>query len=299
MTAIRMMQLTLWLISLMLMFSTAYGTGNDGDCKGNQNCTGGGDIEIDIGVSGVMDQNAYGGDATAYGGTAGSESSANSNSDSSSSSSAESASSSGASSDNNVTFNSTRPSSTTVRNVASPDTPNVYPSAPCRIARSAGLSIAGGALSGGSSVEDVECTLRETARAFQYLGVPEVGLHLLCTNSHVINGRRDKKGKLEEGEPTPIGSAECLRLVREFQGDVVGTDAVASVETQIEVIREQHDRAEQQLIERVDELEELVAVATKPRPAPKPVVTQQTIQQPYLTTDKRAKLAALLKEKSE
>lgn len=288
MTAIRMMQLTLWLVSLMLMFSTAYGTGNDGDCKGNQNCTGGGDIEIDIGVSGAMDQNAYGGDATAYGGTAGSESSANSNSDSSSSSSAESASSSGASSDNNVTFNNTRPKSTTVRNVASPDTPNVYPSAPCRIARSAGLSIAGGALSGGSSVEDVECTLRETARTFQSLGVPEMGLYLMCQNSHVVNGRYDKKGKLEKGQAEPIGSTECLRLVREFQGDDSEPDSHAHVETQLEVLREQQDRIESGLVGRVNELEQQIE-----QQANAPRVTRQTVQQPMFDAAQRSYIQSL------
>lgn len=266
---------------LTIMFSTSYATGNDGDCKGNQNCTDGGDIDINVGG---------GGD---------SHSESDSYADSSSSSSSESASSSGASSDNAVTINNTRPKSTTVRNVASPDTPNVYPSAPCRIARSAGLSLAGGAISGGSSIEDPECTLRETARTFQYLGVPEIGLHLLCTNSVVINGRYDKRGDLEEGSPTPIGTAECLRLVREFQRDADDGDAARAHAVELEVLREQQDRAEQQLVTRVAELEEAVAKAIKPRPAPKPVVTQQTIQQPYLTNDKRAKLAALLDDEGE
>jgi hypothetical protein len=258
----------------------AEATGNqDHECQGGHNCDGG-DIAIDV--------DAVGGDSS-------SESWADSNADSESVSSAE------ASADNSVatTVNFSNPKSTTVRNVASPDTPNVYPSAPCRIARSAGLSIAGGALSGGSSVEDPECTLRETARTFQYLGVPEIGLHLLCTNSVVINGRRDKKGNLEEGEPAPIGSAECLRLVREFQGNVVEPDAEAAVQTQLEIIREQHDRTESELLARVDDLEDAIAEARKPRATPKPIVTQQTIQQPYLTEQKRSKLASLLNDEGE
>ena len=175
----------------------------------------------------------------------------------------------------------------------------MYPSAPCRIARSAGLSIAGGALSGGSSVEDPECTLRETARTFQYLGVPEIGLHLLCTNSVVINGRRDKKGELEEGEPTPIGTAECLRLVREFQRGDDGPDSNAAVETQIEILREQQDRIESGLVSRLEELEQEVDRIPPPKPAAKPVVTQQTIQQPMLNADKRAKLAAIYADEVE
>jgi len=172
----------------------------------------------------------------------------------------------------------------------------VYPSAPCRVAYSAGLSLAGGALSGGSSVEDVECTLRETARTFQYLGVPEVGLHLLCTQSVVINGRKDKKGELEDGEPTPIGAGECLRLVREFQGDADDSDAARALQSEVEILREQQNRTEQQLAARVEQLEMEVS---KPQDRPRPVVRQEVVQQPMLNADKRAKLSALLEEKEE
>lgn len=264
----------LWLTLLTAIFSSSYATENDHECQGGHNCND--DIDIDV----------TGGGATA-----------DSNSDSSSSSSSESASSSGASSDNNVTFNSTRPKNTTVRNVASPDTPNIYPSAPCRIARSAGLSLAGGAISGGHSVEDVECTLRETARTFQYLGVPEVGLVILCQNSVVINGRRDKKGNTVEGE-RPLGTEECLRLVREFQGDDNGSDAEDAVAAEIEVLREQQDRTESVLFARVEQLEQLATRAQqRPRVSlAKKEVAPVIIQQPYLNDDKRAKLAALLND---
>lgn len=145
-------------------------------------------------------------------------------------------------------------------------------------------------------MEDVECTLRETARSFQYLGVPEIGLHLLCTQSHVINGRRDKRGDLEEGSPTPIGAAECLRLVREFQGDSDDNDVVGAVRTEVEVIREQHDRAERELLTRVEQLE---VEASKPAQRPPQVVRQETIQQPMLNDSKRAKLAALISDDEE
>ena len=268
----------------MLLFSTAYATDQNHECQGSRNCTDGGDIDVD-----------------ARGGSADSEATASSDSysDSSSSADAESASSSGASSDNAVTISNTRPKSTTVRNVASPDTPNVYPSAPCRIARSAGLSIAGGALSGGSSVEDVECTLRETARAFQYLGVPEVGLHLLCTQSHVINGRRDKKGELEKGAPSPLGTAECLRLVRAFQGDDDVAESGTINTSQIEVIREQQDRVERELVARVNQLESLVERRASTNKPPPTQVTRQTVQQPFLNTSQRSKMAELFPEDEE
>ena len=245
------------------------------ECQGNDNCD---DVSIDIENGGA---------------------SADSSSDSSSSADSASESGAAASSDNSVTITNTRPRSTTVRNVASPDTPNVYPSAPCRIARSAGLSLAGGSLSGGSSIEDPECTLRETARVFQYLGVPEVGLHLMCTQSLVINGRYDKKGNLEEGYGAPIGSSECLRLVREFQGSDDDADTEAAHSAEIEVIREQQNRIESGLVGRVAELEQQIEQQAQ-APAPRPQVTRQTVQQPMLNEEKRAKLAALFpEEKSE
>jgi hypothetical protein len=201
---------------------------------------------------------------------------------------------------NSQSINFSSPKSTTVRNVPSPDTPNVYPSAPCRIARSAGLSFAGGSLSGGASIEDPECTLREAARVFQYLGVPEVGLHLMCTQSLVIIGRYDKKGNLEEGYGAPIGSAECLRLVRLFQGSDDAADASSALQIEVEILREQQDRIESGLVQRVDELErEQRTVMQVAQARPPPQVTQQTIQQPMLNDEKRAKLAALFGDNDE
>ena len=278
----------IFLLSIALPAQASGKNEGKGECRGNSCNQGGGDVD-------VSNLNINHSDSD-------SESNAwsNSNSDSSSSSGSESSSDSvsGATSNNSVVIDSRGHKSTTVKNVVGPDTPNVYPSAPCRIARSAGLSIAGGALSGGSSVEDPECTLRETARFFQILGVPEVGLHLLCTQSDVINGRRDKKGNLEKGEPTPIGSAECLRLVRLFQGDDHVNQSATAHEADIEILREEHDRAESELLARVAELEgEIEEVANKPVPAPR--VTQQTVQQPLLNDEKRAKMAALFDDDEE
>lgn len=234
--------------------------------------------------------------ATATGGGA----TADSNAGSESYSGAESESSSGASADNVVAVTYTRPATTTVRNVASPDTPNVYPSAPCRIARSAGLSLAGGSLSGGSSVEDVECTLRETARAFQYLGVPEVGLHLLCTQSIVVTGRRDKKGDLEEGATPPLGAQECLRLVRDFQGDLDDTDAEVAHSVEIQELREQQNSLERRFAERAAELarehEETQQVVAR---RATPVVRQETVQQPMFNAEQRSYIQSLKIETNE
>lgn len=271
---IPIMRQMLWLIALTAIFSTASATEQDHECQGGHNCD---EVNIDIEGGGA---------------------SADSSADSASAADSSSESGAAASSDNSVTITNTRPKSTTVRNVPSPDTPNVYPSAPCRIARSGGLSFAGGALSGGSSIEDPECTLRETARVFQYLGVPEVGLHLMCTQSLVINGRYDKKGNLEEGYGTPIGPSECLRLVREFQGGDDESDTSTAQAIEIKELREQQDRIEYGLVQRVDELEQL-AERVQSRPAPKPQITQQTVQQPMLNASKRMQLAELFPEDEE
>lgn len=259
----QMLRHTLWLILLTLTFSSALASGDqDHECQGGNNCNDGG-----------------GGDAQS-----------DSNSDSSSASDSASTASAIASGDVSVSVNSTTPSSVTLRNTPSPDTPNIYPSAPCRIARSAGFSIPGGALSGGTSIEDVECTLRETARVFQYLGVPEVGLFLMCQQSAVINGRYDKKGKLEKGSPQPIGSIECLRLVREFQGDSHDTDdaedahnaAVASMQSQL-------DSIEQRFAERAAGIEQAQAqirrVAARKST---PQVIETIVQQPMFNEEQRA-----------
>ena len=236
------------------------------DCRGNHNCT-----DDDTGGQGSND------------------SSSESVSESYSGSDAVADSASSANNSVATSVNFANPKSTTVRNVVGPDTPNVYPSAPCRIARSAGLSIAGGALSGGSSIEDPECTLRETARVFQYLGVPEIGLVLLCQNSVVITGRKDRHGDLEEGE-APIGTDECIRLVRQFQGDDNEADSTSVVLSQIEALREEQDRTEQELLIRVAELEHQQSEPPAPR------VMRQTVQQPMLSDTKRAKLAALIND---
>jgi len=257
---------------LTAIFLTASATDQDHECQGGNNCNDGGDVSADADSSST---------AESYSG-------------------AESSSGATATAGGDVIVTTTRPKSTTLRNVVGPDTPNVYPSAPCRIAVSAGLSLAGGAISGGSSVEDVECTLRETARTFQYLGVPEVGLYLMCQQSAVVNGRYDKKGKLEKGVTAPIGTAECLRLVREFQGDVDESDAAATLQTEIEILREEQDSLKQYVTEQVanaeQEHEEAQQIAARRAP---PQVTQQTIQQPMLNDDKRSKLQALFNEEVE
>jgi hypothetical protein len=120
----------------------------------------------------------------------------------------------------------------------------------------------------------------------------------MCTQSLVINGRYDKKGNLEEGYGAPIGSSECLRLVRDFQGNDDATDAEVAHEAEVQELREQQNRVESGLIQRVVELEQQIEERHE-APAPRPRVTQQTVQQPVLNTSQRSKMAELFPEKEE
>jgi hypothetical protein len=196
----------------------------------------------------------------------------------------------GSSQSTNVSI--TNPDSIRIRNVVSPDTPNSYPTSPCRIGVSAGLSLVGGAVSTGGSVEDKECTLRETARAFKELGVPQMGLYILCTQSEVILG--DKKGKRPG-----IGADECIRRVEQFSRINSQPEAershAAEVEKELEVLR--NDLAESQyrtsLVEsQMAETRQMYErAATRRHAAEQRVVTEQ-----FLTPAKRAALEELVKE---
>lgn len=148
----------------------------------------------------------------------------------------------------NVTF--TQPDDITIRNVPSLSSPNAYPTSPCRIAVSGGLVFAGGGASAGGSIEDPGCTLREDARTFSELGVPAMGLYLMCNQAESVTGQRDKKGKAEKHQPvTPMGSAECLRMVKKFQDDTSGVGA----------LRKENDTLRHDKMALVDEFEQYKA----------------------------------------
>jgi hypothetical protein len=127
----------------------------------------------------------------------------------------------------------------------------------------------------------------------------------MCQQSAVINGRYDSKGRLEEGQPTPIGKSECLRLVGEFQRDTDGPDTSDAVKDELQNLREQQDQLRQYVAERVDAAEQLhdqqevehqsAQRAARSRPTPPPAqITEQIIHEPYLSNTKRSKMAALL-----
>jgi hypothetical protein len=65
--------------------------------------------------------------------------------------------------------------------------PNIYPTSPCMGSTSAGVSFMGGAVSGGSSWKDDDCSYRETARMFDQLGYKKDGLAVMCESAYAKN----------------------------------------------------------------------------------------------------------------
>jgi hypothetical protein len=72
---------------------------------------------------------------------------------------------------------------TTVRTVPDAYAPTVGATAPCRIAVSAGVAVIGLGVSGGGSVEDDPCNLRETARLLDGIGQREAAARVMCNDA--------------------------------------------------------------------------------------------------------------------
>lgn len=68
----------------------------------------------------------------------------------------------------------------TLRTVPDSYAPTVGATAPCRIAVSAGIAVIGIGVSGGGSVEDDPCNLRETARLLDGIGQREAAARVMC-----------------------------------------------------------------------------------------------------------------------
>jgi len=71
---------------------------------------------------------------------------------------------------------------TTVRTVPDAYAPTMNATAPCRISVSAGVAVIGIGVSGGGSVEDDPCNLRETARLLDGIGQREAAARVMCND---------------------------------------------------------------------------------------------------------------------
>lgn len=71
---------------------------------------------------------------------------------------------------------------TTVRTVPDAYAPTMNATAPCRISVSAGVAVIGVGVSGGGSVEDDPCNLRETARLLDGIGQRAAAARVMCND---------------------------------------------------------------------------------------------------------------------
>lgn len=110
-----------------------------------------------------------------------------------------------------LTFNeASLPSRTTIeaRTVPTAIAPNIYPTASCAMAASAGASAMGWGASLGGTKVNRECVMLETARVFSQLGYPIQGLDVLCAKQTSLDvfGSREAclaGGALHEASPNP------------------------------------------------------------------------------------------------
>ena len=104
------------------------------------------------------------------------------------------------------------PDNITIHNTPDVRAPYMNTTSPCRVGVSGGIGVAGFGGSAGTTVEDKECTLRQTAQTFSAMGVPGMGLWLLC---------RSKALKRAEIEPEACESMVAqMQIEAELGGEV-------------------------------------------------------------------------------
>ena len=82
--------------------------------------------------------------------------------------------------DVNTNVEIVNPDDIRIKNTPDVRAPYMNTTSPCRVGISGGIGIAGFGGNAGTTIEDKECTLRQTAQTFSALGVPGAGLWLLC-----------------------------------------------------------------------------------------------------------------------
>lgn len=96
------------------------------------------------------------------------------------------ASTSGNANTQNINFNSPpAPTTVEIRSVPSIVAPIIGVTANCMSGASIGASAMGWGFSGGTSIEDTNCTRRENARLLHNLGKSDIALKLLCNDKEI------------------------------------------------------------------------------------------------------------------
>lgn len=119
-----------------------------------------------------------------------------------------------------ITFNSPGTvdyhGSYTMKNVPNVGVGSLFPTAPCMGSTSVSGAGVGFGIGFGSSWEDKECSLRETARSFQALGLQADAVAILCMSEHaaaapVCKALAAKPTPLPAATPATTSSANCYR----------------------------------------------------------------------------------------
>ena len=169
---------------LPIVFCTLAFGGQDHTCQGGHNCNG---PSGDANGPSTVNNGGAGGNATGGAGGSGGDSSAISGSTATSTSVAGASSNQtqgqgqSQSADNAGNAQSTTFNQNQVRQAPMAYAPDAFPSAPCRVAGSAGLSAPIGGISLGGSKLDKDCSRRETARSFMNLGLPDAACKILLS----------------------------------------------------------------------------------------------------------------------
>jgi hypothetical protein len=114
-----------------------------------------------------------------------------------------------------------------IENVPDVVAPSAHPTAPCRIAISAGGSGIGFGLSVGGSVLDEDCNKRELSRSFQNLGEGEAALAILCSHEGAAVAPVCKS-LVAAPEPAGAAFATGPRPTSGFQYDARSGDRVCA-----------------------------------------------------------------------
>jgi len=152
--------------------------------------------------------------------------------------------------DNSITLNEAkRPDDITIRNTPSVYAPPASPTSPCRIGGSGGASGAGIGFSLGGSKMDWECNTRETADAFARMGMPALGLMMLCRTEAITK----ELGKGGAG----FSSEDCEEFVRNYQKQPTGRDVQQDIELnalrhKIALLEDDAERCREETDEKID-----------------------------------------------
>lgn len=101
---------------------------------------------------------------------------------------------------------------TTVRMVPDPYAPTMNATSPCRISVSGGVTVIGVGVSGGGSVEDDPCNLRETARLLSGIGYPDAAARIMCNDPRSAKALGEAICPAQQPTAmTGAGSPDCLQ----------------------------------------------------------------------------------------